>query len=271
MKYLVIALTMLIAFLSLLGIIIAAKALGFSPENFHEPLKIFDPLTVIVTLAILAIPIFIIIFSQRFLLRAPLKTIGLGLPNKKLFLVGVVVGLIVKLIATVGAYFYSTSPVVDLALTGITLGEWVPYFLWFLVTLFLNSFNEELAYRSFPLGNTLTEGFFKHFLVWTIAAFFSVMHFIVEPPEVGSFFYRLTFGLFAGLLYLRLRSLWLVVGLHTGWNFVALTLADSDWRTGSLFRISGLTEGSMTWSNILFLSLAYFVILSYGKSKSTEQ
>jgi membrane protease YdiL (CAAX protease family) len=85
------------------------------------------------------------------------------------------------------------------------------------------------------------------------AVFFSAMHFLIEPPDIYRFFYRFAFGLATGLLFLRQGALAGIIGLHTGWNFVALSFSDSEWRSGGLLMVSGLRDHSEVVANIVLL------------------
>ena len=132
---------------------------------------------------------------------------------------------------------------------------WLPFLAWFLFTLILNSFNEELIYRAYPFEN-LQKGLAPILIVILSAAVFSGMHFVIEPPSLSRFLYRFFFGTLAGLIYIRRRSLTSIVGLHTGWNLVALGISDSDWKigVGGFIKVSGLVENS----EIIEISLSFF-------------
>ena len=90
---------------------------------------------------------------------------------------------------------------------------------------------------------------------------FSLMHFLIETPGWPRFFYRFFFGVLAGLLFLRGKSLWLIVGLHTGWNFIALSVGDSDWRNGTILNLVGLTPELELLLNSFVLALASLVFV----------
>ena len=87
------------------------------------------------------------------------------------------------------------------------------------------------------------------------------MHFLIESPDVSHFLYRLGFGIFAGLIYLKTGSLWKIVGLHTGWNLISLVVGETDWKVGNLVRLSGLNEQYEIGANIFVL---FFASAVYG-------
>ena len=145
----------------------------------------------------------------------------------------------------------------------MTVSVWLRFFLWFLFPLVLNSLSEEIVYRVFPLQNLSHLHPLK--VIVFFAAVFSAMHFVIESPDAGRFFYRFFFGALAGLMYIRTRSLSSIVGLHTGWNFGALTLGTSGWKTGTLIYVSGIADSVEFMSNAAILGIASLGFYFYGK------
>lgn len=220
LRFLFITITCIVSFFSLLGLIIIAKKFGFSPADFHNEQKIFEPLTVVTVLSILFIPMAIASTSQVLVFKQPF---------------------------------------------------WLIYFGWFLVTLILNSLSEELVYRVFPLVNISTRHFNKDVLVvFVTASLFSVAHFFIEEPDFLRFLYRFSFGTLAGLLFIKNRSLWEITGLHTGWNFIALTISDSDWRTGVLITALNFSPQIERGLNSAVLLMATVLLYLYVRRNKFE-
>ncbi len=270
MRIFAVLITALVSFFSLIAIIVLAKVFGFNAQDFHEPSKVFDPRTLVVTFAVLLAPIAITLIGQRFLLKRALGELDSYPARVRMFFIGSLAGSFLKATATIAAFFSeSGSSTLRWELNSFSLVEWAPYFFVFLVTLFLNSFNEELAYRSFPIQNLSPKTeLSKQILVWITAIVFSAMHFLIEPVDGLQFLYRLAFGLIAGLFYVHWRSLWLIVGLHTGWNLIALSVSDSDWRLGGLIFIEGLSDQAKNISNICVLVAAYLAVLAFRKCRA---
>jgi membrane protease YdiL (CAAX protease family) len=161
-----------------------------------------------------------------------------------------------KAIVLVAAVVHSGNSTLSFVVGTVSITTWIPYFGWFLVTLLLNSLSEEYVYRVFPVESLRGEGVLPPWVVVIVAAaFFSGVHFLLEPPDLLRFGYRFSFGLAAGLLYLRHRSIAEVVGLHTGWNFIALAFSDSDWRMGGIIRVTGLETNVEMLGNVVVLSM----------------
>jgi len=101
------------------------------------------------------------------------------------------------------------------------------------------------------------------------AALFSMAHFIIEPPDYIHFFYRFSFGLLASIVFIFRRSLWGIVGLHTGWNFVAISVGENDWRNGGLLHLTGLTGNVEGLANIFVLFFFSFVVYYFLRKRKT--
>lgn len=246
---------MAICFFSLIGVIVFAKMFGFSPEQFHDAKLVFSPSTYLTILAILIVPILIVLLIQKFVHKKPVRDLGLSRLNLKDFAVYATFGIVLKLLATVAAFLCSPDSQISVALSENDLASWTPYFGWFLFTLHLNSFNEELIYRAYPFEN-LRGKLGPTAIIVLSAAVFSGMHFVIEAPSVERFLYRFFFGTLAGFVYLRHHSLASIVGLHTGWNLVALSVSDSHWKLGGLLKVSGLIDNSEITANIVALAAA---------------
>jgi hypothetical protein len=109
-------------------------------------------------------------------------------------------GLLIKLGALAAAFSFSPDARLLFTTIGVSPLAWAPYFVWYLLALLLNSFNEELIYRAYAIENT--KGIFG-LSAWgnVLAAslVFSLMHFLIESPDWLHFLYRLGFGIVAGL------------------------------------------------------------------------
>jgi len=109
-RALAVSLTIIICFFSLLGVIITAKVFGFSPENFHDPAKAIDSATLAVATLIMAVPIVIVIIVQKFFFRDSLRLLGWRGLFVKPMIQGILLGLILKGMATAFAYVAAASP-----------------------------------------------------------------------------------------------------------------------------------------------------------------
>ncbi len=260
--------TMLVAFLSLLAVITVAKRFGVDPSTLKSPDHVFDSGTILTVLAILALPILLVLTVQR-----PFHGLRIDAALRhriafRTFFLGILSGGLIKglvLLATIAmstqAEFRSPFPS-GMSIAGLL--PWWGFFAWYLFLLVLNSLNEELVYRAFPIRNLLSfqerNTYLAYGVVTATALTFSLMHFLLEAPDFGRFLYRFAFGLLTGLVFVQSRNLFSIVGIHTGWNFVALSFSDADWRMGGLIHISGIAKELETYANVWMLFLATLAI-----------
>jgi membrane protease YdiL (CAAX protease family) len=271
---LIVALTCAGCFFSLLLVVVVAKHFGFSPADFHDEQKIAEPITIATTLAILAIPIVGACLSQVFFVKRPIFKLGFGKDFVRFFAKGFAVGFFLKVLSTSFTYVLSPGSTLNLVDRGtdFSISVWCICFLWFLFTLVLNSFSEELVYRAFPLSNISFRHASGEFItVVATAVLFSMAHFIIEPPDLSRFLYRVAFGLLAGFLFLKNRSLWAITGLHTGWNFIALTVSEGGWKTGTLIHAMNFNPRLERELNAFILFLTAALVLWTGRNSSEPE
>src|SRR5215472_657544 len=106
MRALLVFITTLVSFFSLLGVVIGAKPFGFNSSNFHNPEMVFDPLTFVATVLILTVPIVLTLFSQKFLLGEKLSNF-FSRPVLSPIFSGLVFGAALKCFATSAAFILS--------------------------------------------------------------------------------------------------------------------------------------------------------------------
>lgn len=86
------------------------------------------------------------------------------------------------------------------------------------VLLLFGAIGEELMFRGYPFQTVL-----QTFGVWTTILPFSVLFAVAHMGNLGSSWLSLgnTFlwGVVFSVAYVRTRTLWLPIGLHTGWNW----------------------------------------------------
>lgn len=248
-------LTLAASFLSLKLVLALAARAGFSAVDFKDPSAVFKPATIVVVLLVLLAPIALVLAAQRFVHRRKLRELGLRGPWLKPFGWGALAGVIVKLAALSAAVAVSRQARIMPVAAPAGISLWLPYYAWYLFTLLLNSIDEELVYRAYPIAALKGEPRLPvGAVIVAAAAIFSAMHFLIEPPDAMRFLYRFAFGIATGLLFARERTLSAIVGLHTGWNFVALSFSGIDWRLGNLFAISGLDPRVEAAANIAALA-----------------
>ena len=114
----------------------------------------------------------------------------------------------------------------------------VGYYLFFLFMLTLNSFKEELLFRSYAIENIEGEATGNWTVILIASAVFSVVHLVLEPFTWTAFISRFLFGVFTCQVYVVTRSLWPIVGIHNGSNWLAVTCSgEGNWKMGGILTV----------------------------------
>lgn len=206
-----------------------------------------------------AIMLLVFLWMSRTLDHAPDPTeyIGLGLGRRwgrdfggGLLLGAALVSACVGVIAVVGGYHFDPGP-------PLTVSRWAAAgaVAW---VLFFGAITEELGFRSYPfyrliesLGNLASLLPFqaikdrgKSIGAWSaiilLGGLFGAVHLANPNATFWGFANTVLIGVFFGLLMVRTGSLWLLWGLHLGWNFTL----------GALYGlpVSGINLFSVLWT-----------------------
>ncbi|OFZ56008.1 MAG: hypothetical protein A2428_08650 [Bdellovibrionales bacterium RIFOXYC1_FULL_54_43] len=276
-KLLLVTTTLFLSFFSLIAIVAVARHFGIEPRILKDPNHVFHPGAVATVIAILLVPIGIVTITQFLLHQSTFRSIGATPFSAIDFAKGFFAGLAAKAVALVIAIVASEQVSFALAIPADTFAfgieTWALLFCWYLALLVLNSINEELVYRAYPIG-TLVDNKTTHRLAFLLiiaaALLFSLMHFVIEEPSLWRFLYRLAFGGLTGLVFLETRRIAPLVGIHTGWNFVALSFSDTDWRMGGLLHITGLAPTTELHANVFVLAAATLMFFLLQKQRSAR-
>jgi len=242
-----------------------AAHFGVSPERFEDPWSVSDEKTIAAVLVVLSAPILVVFASQRYVHRKNLRALGLAGSWAAPLGWGTLAGGAVKLGAISAAVACSPASKITPVPAPAGMYLWLPYFAWYLFALLLNSFSEELVYRAYPISALRSDERLPIGTIVGAAVLFSLMHFLIEPPDALRFFHRFFFGVATGLLFAHRGTIAPVVGLHTGWNFVALAFAGVDWRLGSFFRVLGVSPRAEVGSNVAALTVLSIGIVLLGR------
>lgn len=242
-----ILLVVVAAILTTLGVLPLARLLGVDPQHLQG--AGFRPTFGTMTVGILySVSQFVLIWlAMRFLHRRPFTSLGFRRPFWRFLLVGsaVGVGLAVAEIGTnclIGGGVSIAWNVPAEASAGAVVGY---FLLWFLFLLTLNSLKEELVFRTYPI-----EQFNDHprAILWVllfVSLIFAGVHHVIEPFRISAFLSRFSIALLFAYAYYRWRSIWLVVGIHNGSNFVGFLLG-GHWKSGGLFDLDYQSPSSDT-------------------------
>ena len=237
-------------------VLIPAQYLGVDLSTLQGSKFVVSFTTVSIIMAYTAINIGIVYFFQVFYHRRPFSELGFRRDWLRPTIMGHLLGIALEVILVGLTMLY----------TGITSFKWavpedvsvlsiVSYYSFFLVMLFLNSLKEEVLFRSYVI-ETFGEYQKGKWLVIVISSIlFSVIHLVLEPPTLHSFIYRFLFGVFACQLYFMTRSIWFIIGVHSGWNWIVLTF-EGNWKLGGIFEMDLGDEKDLFLISVLLIVTA---------------
>jgi membrane protease YdiL (CAAX protease family) len=162
-----------------------------------------------------------VIISRKLIDRRSIRSLGLQLSLQAV--ADVLVGILISA-AQLALVFVIEHAMGWLTFQGFGWQEigWLPtiggVLLW-LVLFAAVGFYEELLSRGYQLQN-LEEGLNTFWAVVLSAGFFGLLHVSNPGASWVSTLGIALAGAFYGFGYLRTRTLWLVIGMHFGWNFV---------------------------------------------------
>jgi membrane protease YdiL (CAAX protease family) len=211
---------------------------------------------------------------MRFIHRRKFLSLGFKRPFWKPFLIGSAVGI------GMAVAEYSIDAIIG---GNISLKWAVPaevsmlsvighFLLWLLFLLTLNSLKEELVFRAYPieLFNDHPRAFI--WIIIFISLLFAAIHHIIEPFRLSAFLSRFSIAIVFAYAYYRWRSIWLIVGIHNGTNFIGFLLGGM-WKSGGLFDFDFTTPSSEVIITVdLAVKLLTLVLIHYvWKKAHTKQ
>jgi membrane protease YdiL (CAAX protease family) len=144
------------------------------------------------------------------------------------------------------------------------------YYLYFFIGfIFWNSFIEELGSRAYPIQK-LKKHMNPHLIFTIMGIIFALGHFFLRDFNLGSFLSLFMFSYILSLLYYYTDSIWLVVGMHSGVNWVGFSFMGTspNWKLGTLYNteVSGIPSWIVNYSNV-FIQLAFLLLILFLHKK----
>lgn len=258
------------AFTILLSNLLYATFFSSSSKStsFITPMVIIEEITTSIAFIVLGI------WALRVLEHLPAQTLGLSVrgPWSQALGVGFSFGL-----------GFTTLLLLGLWVTGCARFTWnhptqqmIGQLGLLLLFLSIEAMAEEVVFRGY-LFQTLLRGIGPLAALFLTSAFFALSH--VQHPNITVLAVVNLFlaGVMFGMLYLRLGTLWLVIGVHAGWNFGKLLvklplsgytfplttpitgmLTAKQWITGGAFGL----EGGLGVSVLLLCAIA---VIAYSR------
>lgn len=122
--------------------------------------------------------------------------------------------------------------------SNVSLLSYIGYYIYFLFGMIIwNSFIEELGTRAYPI-ETLKNHLNPHVIFTLMGILFTLGHFVIHDFSVGSFVGIFIASYTYSLLYYFSGSIWLVIGTHSGLNWVGFSFFGTNWKLGALLNTS---------------------------------
>ena len=236
----------LIALLVLIGtvlpglVLIPAQYLGVDPSELQGSgfkLTLANALTILVFSGAMIVFVYLV---QRYIHRQPFLALGFKRAWAGDLAKGHLIGGLLAGLPLGGALWMAEDVHISSAIPPETGGMLLTgYVIFFLFMLTLNSLKEELLFRSYPLENIGEASTSTWATILIASVIFSLVHLVLEPFTWTAFISRFLFGVFTCQVYLATRSIWPIVGIHNGSNWVYITVS-ANWKMGGVLSV---TEG----------------------------
>lgn len=211
----------------------------------------------------------VIWLAQKYIHKKSLLELGL---NRKIWLpslIGFIIGTIIFSLRYVFFYFNGASiTFTKVNLEDVALITYLGYYLYFFIGfIFWNSFIEEIGMRAYPIQK-LKKHMNPHIIFTIMGLIFTVFHFVVRDFNLGYFLNLFLYSYIFSLVYYYSNSFWLIIGIHSGSNWVAYSFfGNNNWKLGGLYntKVTGVSsQWIYDYANvfILFAILLFVVFLN---------
>jgi len=211
----------------------------------------------------------IIWLAQKHIHKKKLSELGFQREIWSVLLIGFVVGaLLVTLkyiVLILSADNVNYTNVIPKDISAVT---YAGYYLYFIIGFIVwNSFIEELATRAYPIRK-LKKHINPYIIFVIMGLLFTVGHFVLRDFNVGYFLSLFIFSYIFSLLYYYSNSIWLVVGVHSGVNWVGFSFFGTNWKLGAFYNIemSGVPNWIVDYSNVV-IQLGFLLLIVYLNKK----
>jgi|GEM_PF-3380278 len=213
----------------------------------------------------------IIWLAQKYIHKKPLSELGfrgkIWLPSIGGFIVGAVLVSITYIILILNAENVTFTKVIREDVPLLTyLGYYVYFFIGFI---FWNSLLEELGTRAYPIQK-LKKHLNPPFIFAIMGLIFAGGHFFINEFNTGYFLSLFMFSYIFSLIYYYSDSIWLVIGMHSGSNWVGFTFmgTSSNWKLGALYNteLVGIPSWIVDYTGV-FVQLLFILLIVFLNKK----
>lgn len=226
-------------------IVLIAELFGINlRENGGTNLKVDLPNIIFFFLFVTCTSV-VIWLAQKYIHRG--KFLDLGFRSKTIKFV--VIGFLLGVFQSVAGYGIMALTCEKIIFTSVVPDDFSPwayaaYYIYFIFGLLLcNSYIEELVTRAYPIEK-LRAHMNPHLIFTIMGIIFTAGHFITRDFTISHGLTLFMYSYTLSILYHYSRSIWLVIGMHTGINWIAFSFFGTNWKLGALYnvQISGMPE-----------------------------
>lgn len=217
-----------------------------------------------------ACSIIIIWLAQKYIHKKRLSELGfqgkIWLASLIGFLVGAILVSINYIILILNAESVTITNVFPEDVPLLTyLGYYIYFFIGFVIW---NSLIEELATRAYPIQR-LKKHLNPHIIFTIMGLIFAIAHFFLNDFSIGNFLSLFMFSYIFSLIYYYSDSIWLVIGMHSGINWIGFTFmgTSSNWKLGALYNteLSSIPSWIFNYTNVFVQFLFILLIVFLNK------
>jgi len=205
--------------------------------------------------------IIIIWLAQKYIHQKPLRELRFSSKIGRDLFFGFLLGIIIVAIINI-IYGLSAETIEYIPITvpdNISVVSYIGYYIYFIIGFIVwNSFIEEFGMRVYPIEK-LKNYINPHIIFVIMGIIFALGHFIAREFDTHYFISLFGFSYVFSLLYFYSRSIWLVVGVHSGVNWINFTFFGTNWKMGALYNIE--ISNFPTWIYEYTSIIIYLILL----------
>ncbi len=211
----------------------------------------------------------IVWLAQKYIHKKPLRQLGFSAKVRRDLFFGFLLGIfIIGIKNIIYGLNAETIEITRIAIpNNISPLTYIGYYAYFILGFILwNSFIEELSTRVYPIEK-LKNYINPHIIFIIMGLIFTLGHFITREFNTHYFISLFGFSYVFSLLYFYSRSIWLVVGVHSGVNWVNFTFFGTNWKVGGVYniKISNFPSWIYDYTGIFIYILILILLMFLNK------
>jgi membrane protease YdiL (CAAX protease family) len=267
-KIITVILVVLLSMAVMLPIVLIAELFGVNlRENSGTNLKVDLPNVIFFFLFVASITL-VIWLAQKYIHRGKFLDLGFRTKIVKFVVIGFLLG-VLQSITGYGIMALTSEKVTYNSVIPDDFSLWAysAYYIYFIVGLLCNSYIEELVTRAYPIEK-LRAHINPHVIFVIMGIIFAAGHFFTRDFTVSHGLTLFIYSYTLSLLYHYSKSIWLVIGMHTGINWIVFSFFGTNWKLGALanIEISGRPEWILNYIQTI-IGILFLMGIVYSHKK----